>query len=87
MSLCKISRFRPGHAHWNNWLQNFASTGWNTISLGITSNKKIYAYLNGKLVMERDVKQGELPVNGFVAIGTKDFGMAQFDDFSIDDLS
>jgi len=45
------------------------------------------AYLNGNLVWERVLNaEDDIPGNGFVAFGTKTFGLAQFDDFAVDTL-
>jgi len=63
-----------------------SASGWNTLSLSVT-DKRIYAFLNGISIVDRDVKAGEIPDNGFIAIGTQDFGMAQFDDFQVIKLS
>ncbi|CAK8686172.1 unnamed protein product [Clavelina lepadiformis] len=66
------------------WVSPYHRNGWNNMSLSIGKEQKIFAYLNGVLVYGQTIKgEFELPENGFVAMGTMDFGLAQFDDFSI----
>ena len=54
------------------------------MSLGINKEGKMYAFLNGILIWQKHLKaEDNLPSNGFVALGTKTFGFAQFDDFVV----
>lgn len=62
----------------------FKASGWNSLSVGITKEGILRATLNGYSVWERKMKESdEIPSNGFAAMGTKTFGLAQFDDFSV----
>ena len=57
------------------------------MSLGIDQKGKITAYLNGYLVWSGLVaSQNNISPKGFVALGTKTFGFAQFDNFAVEPL-
>ncbi|XP_002122521.2 galactocerebrosidase [Ciona intestinalis] len=70
--------------YWECFVADYSELGWNKVKLTIDSSNKIYAYLNGKLALEHTItKDSNIPDNGFVALGTSDYGTAQFDDFSV----
>ena len=57
------------------------------MSLAINKDGLISVYLNGQLLWQVFEKaEYDIPANGFAALGTKTFGYAQFDDFTVDPL-
>ena len=57
---------------------------WNNVTLSISPQNRFYAYLNKHLVAEFDVdSKNDIPANGWVALGTANYGYGQFDNFKL----
>ncbi|XP_061192943.1 galactocerebrosidase-like isoform X2 [Saccostrea echinata] len=61
-------------------IANFSVNGWNTISL-IVKNTTAVGSLNGVSLFKTNVPPK--PANGFVAMGTDSYGLANFDNFKM----
>lgn len=62
----------------------FQEKEWNKVTLQISKDVDVVAYLNGEKILEHTIKKEDaVPANGFVALGTADFGRAQFDSFVV----
>uniref|UniRef100_H2YEX4 Galactocerebrosidase n=1 Tax=Ciona savignyi TaxID=51511 RepID=H2YEX4_CIOSA len=66
------------------WKCFYNELDWNNVTLSVNQHNQVSAYLNGKLALEYTIPdKSDVPNNGFVALGTANYGTAQFDDFSI----
>jgi len=60
------------------------SVDWNNVVLSVSREEKVTAYLNDKLILEHSIKESDgVPHNGWVGLGTANFGTVQFDNFAV----
>nr|CAB3248156.1 galactocerebrosidase [Phallusia mammillata] len=69
---------------WECWVTEFQEQEWNQVTLEVSKDTNVVAYLNGAKILEHTIKKEDaVPANGFAALGTASFGKAQYDSFTV----